>query len=84
MVLWLTRYISGLIQTPLVEHLTEQQKVRVAEKNTMGRAGRPDEVATMILYLLSDESSFCNGSVSCLWLQLHSLDCFSVIKNLYC
>jgi len=28
----------------------------------MGRLGRPEEVANMILFLLSDESSFSTGS----------------------
>ncbi|MDX2152209.1 MAG: SDR family oxidoreductase [Bryobacteraceae bacterium] len=61
----------GTVDTPFVEgyleryHKHEKEKVR-AELNTrqpIGRLGRPEEIASLALYLSSDEARFVNGSV---------------------
>ena len=62
----------GTVETPFVEgylekyHKHEKEKVR-AELNLrqpIGRLGRPDEIAHLILYLCSAEAGFVNGSVA--------------------
>ena len=61
----------GTVDTPFVEgyldkyHRHEKEKVR-AELNArqpMGRLGRPDEIAAMVLYLCSREAEFVQGAV---------------------
>jgi NAD(P)-dependent dehydrogenase (short-subunit alcohol dehydrogenase family) len=54
----------GMIDTPI--HAKAGQADRVNEfaaKNPLGRAGRPEEVAEAIVWLLSDKSSLVTGSV---------------------
>jgi 3(or 17)beta-hydroxysteroid dehydrogenase len=58
----------GYIDTPMVaprlsqtvDNMTGRQWLE--ELHPLGRLGRPEEVANMILFLLSDESSFSTGS----------------------
>lgn len=61
----------GTVDSPFVEgylekyHKHEKEKVR-AELNArqpIGRLGKPEEIAHMALYLVSDEAGFVNGSV---------------------
>jgi 2-keto-3-deoxy-L-fuconate dehydrogenase len=62
----------GTVDTPFVEafleknHKHEKEKVR-AELNArqpVGRMGRPEEIAHMVLYLCSREAEFVTGSVA--------------------
>ena len=50
--------VSLLAGTPEVE---KQFKARVTETIPMGRMGEPDEVAKVVVFLSSDDSSFVNG-----------------------
>jgi len=61
----------GTVQTPFVEgylekyHAHEKEKIR-AELNArqpMGRLGKPEEVASMVRYVCSDEAEFMTGSL---------------------
>jgi NAD(P)-dependent dehydrogenase (short-subunit alcohol dehydrogenase family) len=61
----------GTVDTPFVEgylekyHAHEKEKIR-AELNLrqpVGRLGRPEEIASLVLYLCSDEAAFVTGSV---------------------
>jgi len=61
----------GTVASPFVEgylekyHKHEKEKVRAElhARQPIGRMGRPEEIAHLILYLCSDEASFVNGSV---------------------
>jgi 3alpha(or 20beta)-hydroxysteroid dehydrogenase len=47
----------GFIRTPMTKYLPEDTVLA-----PMGRPGTPDEVATFVLFLASDESSFATGA----------------------
>lgn len=47
----------GFIRTPMTKHLPDDMVMA-----PMGRPGTPDEVATFVLFLASDESSFATGA----------------------
>jgi 2-keto-3-deoxy-L-fuconate dehydrogenase len=61
----------GTVDTPFVEaylekyHRHEKEKVRAElnERQPVGRLGRPEEIAGMVLYLCSPEAAFVTGSV---------------------
>lgn len=61
----------GTVDTPFVEaylekyHKHEKEKVRadLNQRQPVGRLGRPDEIAYLVLYLCSQEAEFVNGSI---------------------
>ena len=60
----------GTVDTPFVEaylekyHQHEKEKVRAElnQRQPVGRLGRPEEIAGMVLYLCSPEAEFVNGA----------------------
>jgi 3-oxoacyl-[acyl-carrier protein] reductase len=48
----------AVIETPILKTLTEQQISYMTSKIPMGRVGKPEEVAAVIHFLASDDSSF--------------------------
>ena len=61
----------GTVHTPFVEgylekfHKSEKDKVRqeVHARQPIGRMGRPDEIAHLVLYMCSDEAEYMQGAV---------------------
>ena len=45
-----------------MEDVTEEFLELLSRKIPMGRVGKVNEVASLLLFLASDESSFCTGS----------------------
>lgn len=61
----------GTVETPFVEsylekfHKDNKDEVRaeLRARHPIGRIGRPDEIASMVRYLASDQAAFINGSL---------------------
>lgn len=51
----------GYIDTPLLNQLDEERKNALIAKHPMGRLGKSEEVAELVLFLSSDKSSFMTG-----------------------
>jgi NAD(P)-dependent dehydrogenase (short-subunit alcohol dehydrogenase family) len=52
----------GFIDTPLLNALNDEMKKGIIALHPIGRLGKSEEVAEMILWLCSDKSSFVTGS----------------------
>ena len=61
----------GTVETPFVEgylekfhkHNKEEVRAELRARQPIGRLGRPDEVASMVRYLASDQAAFVTGSL---------------------
>jgi 2-keto-3-deoxy-L-fuconate dehydrogenase len=61
----------GTVQTPFVEgylekfhkHNKEEVRAELRARQPVGRLGRPEEIASMVRYLASDEAAFISGSL---------------------
>jgi 3-oxoacyl-[acyl-carrier protein] reductase len=51
----------GLIETPMTEALSEEQRARILERVPIGRLGSAAEVAAAVGYLVSDEAAYVTG-----------------------
>jgi NAD(P)-dependent dehydrogenase (short-subunit alcohol dehydrogenase family) len=51
----------GQVATPMSEQLDEETKAQFESLIPRGKMGRPEEIATVALFLASDDSSYVNG-----------------------
>ena len=53
----------GSTETAMTAEYDEQAKRRVGERTFVGRMGRPDEIAAVACFLISDSSSYISGEI---------------------
>lgn len=53
----------GAISTPMLKSFTEEDLCELAEEIPMGRLGRPEEIAGVISFLLSEDAAYMTGQI---------------------
>jgi 3-oxoacyl-[acyl-carrier protein] reductase len=51
----------GFIDTDMTQVLTEEQKANINQAIPLGRIGKPEEIASAVVYLASDEAAYVTG-----------------------
>ena len=57
-----TQVDPGLVDTPMAAEIVGQLSAAKASVNIAGRAGKPDEIAALVHYLVAPAGRFANGS----------------------
>lgn len=55
----------GFIDTDMTAVMTDDQKAKIAEAISVGRVGKPDDIAKTALFLASDSASYITGQIIC-------------------
>jgi 3-oxoacyl-[acyl-carrier protein] reductase len=53
----------GLLDTEMTSHLTDDARAFYVDQTPIGRTARPEEVASVVRFLMSEEASYVNGVV---------------------
>lgn len=53
----------GFIATEMTEKMEDKQKQAISERIPMGRMGSPEDIASVVAFLLSDSSQYMTGQV---------------------
>ncbi len=51
----------GITMTPMTSKYSEEMVEKMSRSYPLGRLGRPDDIAAMITFLLSDQASWVTG-----------------------
>jgi 3-oxoacyl-[acyl-carrier protein] reductase len=52
----------AVVETPILDGISEEHVEYMVERIPMGRMGRPEEVAALVCWLASEECSFSTGA----------------------
>lgn len=52
----------GLLDTDMTSHLTDAARAVYLDQTPIGRAARPEEVASVVRFLMSEDASYVNGA----------------------
>lgn len=55
----------GFIDTDMTAVMSDDQKAKIAESISLGRTGRPEDIAKTALFLASDNASYITGQTIC-------------------
>jgi len=51
----------GVVETPILSAITDEHRAAYVERTPLGRIGNPDDIAKVVRFFLSDDSSYVTG-----------------------